>query len=89
MTGLANHGIADIVCSVANLNDQICLIPTERYGPMSELVEFRHLKFIAAVAETGNFTRAAERLFLSQPSLSKQIKNIEAELGIKIFNRTG
>jgi DNA-binding transcriptional LysR family regulator len=55
---------------------------------MSELVEFRHLKYIAAVAETGNFTRAAERLFLSQPSLSKQIKDIEAELGIKIFNRT-
>ncbi len=55
---------------------------------MSELVEFRHLKYIAAVAETGNFTRAAERLFLSQPSLSKQIKDIEAQLGIKIFNRT-
>ena len=42
-------------------------------------VEFRHLKYIVAVAEAGNFTRAAERLFLSQPSLSKQIKDIENE----------
>ena len=44
---------------------------------MSDLVEFRHLKYIVAVAETANFTRAAERLFLAQPSLSKQIKDFE------------
>jgi hypothetical protein len=43
---------------------------------MSDLVEFRHLKYIVAVAETANFTRAAERLFLAQPSLSKQIKDL-------------
>ena len=55
---------------------------------MSELIEFRHLKYIVAVAETGNFTRAAERLFLSQPALSKQIKDIEIEIGFHIFERT-
>jgi DNA-binding transcriptional LysR family regulator len=54
---------------------------------MSEQVEFRHLKYIVAVAEAGNFTRAAERLFLSQPSLSKQIKDIETEIGVRIFER--
>ncbi len=54
---------------------------------MSEQVEFRHLKYIVAVAEAGNFTRAAERLFLSQPSLSKQIKDIENEIGVQIFER--
>ena len=54
---------------------------------MSELVEFRHLKYIVAVAEAGNFTRAAERLFLAQPSLSKQIKDIESEIGVQIFER--
>ena len=54
---------------------------------MSDLVEFRHLKYIAAIAETGNFTRAAERLFLAQPSLSKQIKELEDAIGIQIFVR--
>ena len=55
---------------------------------MSDLVEFRHLKYIVALAEAGNFTRAAEQLFLSQPSLSKQIKDIEDEIGFPIFVRT-
>lgn len=54
---------------------------------MSDLVEFRHLKYIAAIAETANFTRAAERLFLAQPSLSKQIKDLEEGIGIQIFVR--
>ena len=54
---------------------------------MSDLVEFRHLKYIVAVAETANFTRAAERLFLAQPSLSKQIKDFEDEMGFPIFVR--
>jgi DNA-binding transcriptional LysR family regulator len=58
---------------------------------MADLVEFRHLKYIVAVAETSNFTRAAERLFLAQPSLSKQIKDLEDEIGFPIFvrNRDG
>jgi len=55
---------------------------------MSESVEFRHLKYIVAIAETGNFTRAAERLFLSQPALSKQIKELERDIGFQIFIRT-
>ena len=54
---------------------------------MSDLVEFRHLKYIAAIAETANFTRAAERLFLAQPSLSKQIKDLEDGIGVQMFVR--
>lgn len=54
----------------------------EEFKAMSDLVEFRHLKYIVAVAEAGNFTRAAERLFLAQPSLSKQIKDVEDEIGL-------
>jgi DNA-binding transcriptional LysR family regulator len=53
-----------------------------------DLIEFRHLKYIAAVAEEGNITRAAERLHVAQPSLSKQIKDIEDEIGFSIFTRT-
>ena len=55
---------------------------------MYDLVEFRHLKYIAAVAEEGNITRAANRLHIAQPSLSKQIKDIEDEIGFSIFTRT-
>lgn len=54
---------------------------------MFDLLELRHLKYIAAIAETLNFTRAAERLFLAQPSLSKQIKDLEDGIGIQIFVR--
>jgi DNA-binding transcriptional LysR family regulator len=54
---------------------------------MSDLLEFRLLKYIAMIAETGNFTRAAEKLYLAQPSLSEQIRNLEDGLGIEIFER--
>ena len=55
---------------------------------MSDSLEFRLLKYIVAVAETSNFTRAAERLFLAQPSLSKQIRDLEEEIGFPIFDRS-
>jgi LysR family hydrogen peroxide-inducible transcriptional activator len=58
---------------------------------MSDLIEFRHLKYIIAVAEEGNITKAAERLFVSQPALSKQVRDIEDEIGFPVFirNREG
>ena len=55
---------------------------------MSDILEFRHLKYIVAVAEEANFTRAAQRLFLAQPSLSKQIKDLEDVIGFPIFIRS-
>jgi DNA-binding transcriptional LysR family regulator len=55
---------------------------------MSDSLEFRLLKYIVAVAETSNFTRAAERLFLAQPSLSRQIRDLEEEIKFPIFDRS-
>ncbi len=47
----------------------------------------QQLKYVVCVAEVGNITVAAEKLFIAQPSLTNAIKNLEEELGITIFNR--
>lgn len=54
---------------------------------MYDAVEFRHLKYFVAVAEEGNFSRAAERLHVAQSSLSFQMKQLEESIPAQLFVR--
>src|ERR1044071_8827622 len=51
-------------------------------------VDTRLLRYFSAAATEGNLSRAAEGLFVSQPALTKQIRRLESQLGVRLFTRS-
>src|SRR5688572_928246 len=52
-------------------------------------MNLQHLRYLLAVSQTGSFTRAAAQMYVTQPTISSGIAELESEFGVQLFNRSG
>jgi DNA-binding transcriptional LysR family regulator len=67
--------------------DTVAAQPPTPAGSALQNVELRHLRYFVAVADAGSFTSAAERMFITQPTLSQQLRRLEDIIGTRLLNR--
>ncbi|HTU08598.1 MAG TPA: LysR family transcriptional regulator [Trebonia sp.] len=70
---------------MAQLKAELIRLPEATGAPQA--IELRHLRYFAAVADAGSFTHAAERMFITQPTLSQQIRRLEEIIGTPLLQR--
>ena len=70
------------------LLDRLDLWYNEKIENEGEVMNIQQLRYVVAIANSGTFREAAEKMYVSQPSLSISVRDLEKELGFKIFRRT-
>src|SRR6202451_336313 len=63
------------------------LVKLPKSAGVPPAIELRHLRYFVALADAGSFTRAAERMFIAQPTLSQQIRRLEEIVGTPLLQR--
>ena len=81
----AHNGLAKVTDMKQAQAEPVRLPRADTQAPQG--LELRHLRYLVAVAEAGTFTRAAERLFIAQPTLSQQIGRLEHIVGTPLLHR--
>src|SRR5213592_3733422 len=75
------------IMAVAHESSQCRVLGLRLHFAYAPGMELRQLRYFVAVAETGNISRAAQKIFLTQPALSRQIKALEDEIGQCLLER--